>query len=152
MDEPHGDTPDQYVHAGQSTRRKSWTQDMPALRLGRRVAFRRTQRQEAVDSGIAGSDTAGATLTLNTSPPRFLRLIRFVVGVMMLGLAWVGILTVVMLAQALIQPITRQHLITHLLFDIALVSATCLVGITVLGCLILGAFCLTLALINSDWQ
>lgn len=147
MDEPHGDTPDQYMQASQSTKRRTWTQDMPALRLGRRVAFRRTQRQ-----GTAGTDAAGAALTLDTSPPRFLRLIRLVVGVMLLGLAWVGILAVVMLAQALIQPITRQHIFTHLLFDIALASATCLIGVTVLGCLILGAFCLTLALTNSDWQ
>lgn len=147
MNETHGDTPDQYVKADPSSRRKTWPQDMPALRLGRRVTFRHTQRP-----GTASTDTASATLALDASPPRFLRLLRLVVGVLLLGLAWVGILAVVMVAQTLIQPVTRQHVITHLLFDIVLAGATCLIGITVLGCLIVGAFCLTLALTNRDWQ
>ncbi|HEX8036963.1 MAG TPA: hypothetical protein VF510_24105 [Ktedonobacterales bacterium] len=120
---------------------------MPALRLGRRVAFRRVERQ-----GIATTDAASVPIALDSTPPRFLRLIRFVVGVALLGLAWAGILAVVMLGQTLIQPLTRQHIITHLLFDAAVVGAACFIGIAVLGCLIAGAFCLTLALTSRDWQ
>ncbi len=122
--------------------------DVPALRLGRRVASNRAQQQQA----HATTGVATATITADASPPRLLRLIRVLVGIALLGLAWAGILALVMLVEALIQPVTRQHIITHLLFDVAVIGATCLIGITVLGCLILGAFCITLAVTSRDWQ
>jgi hypothetical protein len=147
MDETHGDIPDQYAQTGQGSGRRTWPQGMPALRLGRRDAFRGVKQQ-----GTATTDAKGAPITLDSTPPRFLRLIRFVVGVALLGLAWIGILAVAVLGQTLIQPITRQHMVTHLLLDVAVAGAACLIGITVLGCLIVGAFCLTLALTNRDWH
>ncbi|MGZ3582411.1 MAG: hypothetical protein ACXWQR_21275 [Ktedonobacterales bacterium] len=147
MDETHGDTPDEYAQTGHDTGRRTWSQGMPALRLGRRVALHRVEGQ-----GTATTDATSAPITLDSTPPRFLRLIRFVVGVALLGLAWAGILAIVMLGQTLVQPVTRQHMITHLLFDVAVAGAACLIGITVLGCLIAGAFCLTLALTSRDWH
>lgn len=148
MDETRGNNPEQYNEAGQSRGRRTWPQDLPALRLGRRSAFNRVQQQQR----NAPTGVATATVTPDVSPPRFLRLIRFVAGVALLGLAWTGILGIVMLVQALTQPITRQHIITHVLFDIAIAGAACLIGVTVLGCLTVGAFCLTLALTSRGWQ
>ena len=148
MDETHGDTPNQYTEAAQSKRRRTGSQEMPALRLGRRITFNRAQQQQR----NAATGVSTATITADTSAPPLLRLLRFVVGVVLLGLAWIGILAVVMLAQLITQPATRAHIITHLLFDVAVASAACLIGITVLGCLITGAFCLTLALTSRDWQ
>lgn len=149
MDETHGNSPDQYSESGQSRRRRTGPQDIPALRLGgRRIAFNRVQKQQR----MAAAGVATATVTLDSSPPHLLRLIRFVVGVALLGLAWAGILAVVMLVQTLTQPITRQHIITHLLFDVVVAGVACLIGVTILGCLIVGAFCLTLALTSRDWH
>lgn len=143
MDETRGNDPVQYIEAEQSNGRRTWPQGMPALRLGRRNAFPRVQQQRRATPDV----------TTAARPPRFLRLIRFLVGLALLGLAWVGILAVVMLAQDLFtQPLTRQHLITHLIFDIAIAGAACLIGVTLLGCLIVGAFCLTLALTSGDWH
>lgn len=148
MDETHSDTPEQYTEAGQSKRRRTGSQEMPALRLGRRITFNRAQQQQKnVPSGVST-----ATITADTSAPPFLRLLRFVVGVALLGLAWAGILAIIMLAQVITQPATRLHILTHLLFDVAIAGAACLIGVTVLGCLITGAFCLTLALTSRDWQ
>lgn len=148
MDETRGDTPDQYIKSGQNKGRRTGSMEMPALRLGRRSAFNRIQQQQR-NTAIG---VATATIAPDTSPPRFLRLLRILVGIALLGLAWAGILTVVMLVEMLTQPLTRQHIITHLLFDVAVIGATCLIGVTVFGCLILGAFCITLAMTSRDWQ
>ncbi len=148
MDETHGDQPDQYIKASQSKRRWTGSMDVPALRLGRRVASNRAQQpQQNTITGVAT-----ATIAPDASPPRLLRLIRVLVGIAVLGVAWAGILALVMLVEALFQPLTRQHIVPHLLLDVVLIGATCLTGITVLGCLILGAFCIALAVTSRDWQ
>ncbi len=99
---------------------------------------------------VASSTSQAANLF--APAPRFLRPLRALVGLALLGVAWAGMLAVALYIENLWDYLPRH-------FDsyrVALYAFEALgagwVGVLAVGCLITGAFSLTLAITSRGWQ
>jgi len=89
---------------------------------------------------------------VTTKPPLFLRLRRLLAALVLLGLAWVGIIGVIQLGFMLVNILSAHtHPVAQLalavldglgVFWLALMSA---------ACILVGAFALRLGLTRGDW-
>lgn len=120
---------------------RTWPHGMPALRLNRR-AF--------APAGIAVSADAAPPSALDTPPP-LLWLRRLVTGLLLLGLAWLCLMLVAFLGVGALQSLPHQKISLHLLLYVLEAVGACWVGLAAIGCIVTGAFCLTLALTTNKW-
>jgi hypothetical protein len=133
---------DQEQHpAPMHAQRRFWTTTMLPLRITRAAS----QRQQATKS-------PRPTLALDAPPPPFLRPLRLLSGMLLLALAWGGVLLVLTLAQPLANGFPRHHLTLHVLLSLLSVLGACWIGVATLACIVAGAFCLMLALTSRGWQ
>jgi len=132
--------PDDQPAASQGKAR-TWPHGAPALRLNRRAL---------VPVVTAGTDGA-AVSALDAAAPKLLRLRRLVAGVLLLALAWLCLMLVAFLGLGAWESIPHQRISPHLLLSVLELVGACWVGLAALGCIITGAFCLTLALTTRRW-
>jgi hypothetical protein len=142
-----GDQSEQGVHTAQArepdqsaARRRTWPHGLPALRLNRI-----SHRPAAHPHSEAPPDPP-------QHAPRYLGPLRFLIGLVLLVLAWAGALAVVLLVQAALQPATHQRAIIHAALVILALGGGCWIGLAALACIIAGAFSLLLALTGRDWR
>src|SRR5262245_31943749 len=114
--------------------RRFWTTTMLPLRITR------TARSNDQASSAGELKTA-----LDMPPPRLLRLWRALVGIVLLALAWAGILVMASVAQQLADCFPRQHPTLHLVLYLLGVVGACWISTVTLACILTGAFCLMLA-------
>lgn len=135
--------------AASGARSRTWAHGMPAMRL-QRTRWRLSGRPATAAEAGEGAAAAHST---STSAPRFpphIRLIRAVVGVVLLALAWVGALAVYLLARATFTPLTRQRLVMVLPMRLVEGLGACLMVIVIATLLLVGAFALSLAVHPND--
>lgn len=123
------------------------TKHTPALRIARSRPERERRSQGARVTGRPPS----LAMALENPPP-LLRLRRLLVGVVLLALAWAGVLLVVYIAMALINGFPAQpHLSIRLALYLLGALGTAWLAIMTLASIIVGAFSLSLALTHSGW-
>lgn len=119
---------------------RSWTGGRLALRLNRRAHHDREQPEEP------------PVAIVHMKPPRSLRLLRALVGAILLVIAWASLMATVALFQR-IDPGMRLHALQPGLMLAALGEA--IAGLwfafVALTCLITGAFSLSLAITRRGW-
>jgi hypothetical protein len=123
-----------------AARRRTWPHGLPALRLNR------------ISHRPAAQPHTEAPPDPPPHAPRYLGPLRFLIGLVLLVLAWAGALAVVMLVQAALQPATHQRAIIHAALVILELGGGCWIGLAALACIIAGAFSLSLALTGRDWR
>jgi hypothetical protein len=123
-----------------ATRRRTWPHGLPALRLNRI-----SHRPAAQPRPEAAKDPP-------PHAPRYLGLLRFLIGLVLLVLAWAGALMVVLLVQTALRPAPHQRAIVHVALAILELGGGCWIGLAALACIVAGAFSLSLALTHRDWR
>ncbi len=83
--------------------------------------------------------------------PRLLRTKRALIGLALLALAWLGLLIVAMLGMAAWHVLPIQRLSFALVVALVEIVGACWIGMAALGCLLVGAFCVMLALTRQEW-
>lgn len=137
--------------ATSGARGRTWAHGVPAMRL-QRARWRLSGRPATEVDGAAGTGAAGergASASAAGFPPR-IRLIRTVVGVILLALAWGGAMVVYLLGRAALAPLARQRLVMVLAPRIAAGLGACLMALVVATLLLVGAFALSLAVRPND--
>lgn len=119
----------------------TWPHGAPPLRLNRRAIVPVTT-DAAPATGVAPALAA---------PPRFLWLRRLLLGVLLLAAAWGCLLLVAALGMNVWTGVPHQRASLRTLLYLLEAGAACWVGITAVGCIIAGAFCLTLAVTTRKW-
>jgi hypothetical protein len=120
---------------------RSWSTFVPALRL-----TRPTPRPAATPPPASGEPV------VMPLAPRYLRPLRALVGLGLLALAWLGLVAVAGMGMDAWTSLPRQHLTPHVLVTLLMLALACWVAFVAIGCLVLGAFCLTLAITSRGWQ
>ncbi len=124
------------------SRTRTWPTGLPALRLYRR-------QQVLVPPPELKGDASAAT---SARPmPRLLRTKRALIGLALLALAWLGLLIVAMLGMAAWHVLPIQRLSFALVVALVEIVGACWIGMAALGCLLVGAFCVMLALTRQEW-
>jgi len=119
----------------------------PALRIARS----RPQRPRLSQGPRPTRKTAPLALRPENPPP-LLRLRRLLVGIVLLALAWAGVLAVVFITLALINGFpTQPHLSIRLALYILGAAGTLWLAVMTLASIVVGAFSLTLALTTGGW-
>jgi hypothetical protein len=122
-------------------KRRTWPRGMPALRIGHAPPHVAPERDaEPVPSAAPGRTTW------------HLRLLRLVVGLVLLVLAWGGVLGVVVLGGAALHPAGSLRVVMNALLAIVELGGACWIGLATVTCIVAGAFSLSLALTNRDWR
>lgn len=120
-------------------RRRTWPTGLPPMRLNRSI------RRE-----YAGLRPSAASY--DTTPPGYLRMLRALVGVALLTVAWVGLLAVIIFGHMLWRRLTSTHPLSfHLSMYVLGLAATCWVAVVAVGCIVAGAFSLALAITRRGW-
>lgn len=115
---------------------------IPALRLHRSAPRRaRVQKRPKNPSIIA-----------DVHAPHLLRLWRLLIGLVLLALAWAGLVVAAILAEGIWDVVPHQHPTLHLLVYLAQAVGACWLGIMALCCIVVGAFSLTIGLTSRGWQ
>lgn len=122
---------------------RTWPHGVPALRLNRRAPA-------PAPTAVAVRPDSAVAPALGT-PPKLLRLRRFISGVLLLALAWLCLMLVAFLGVGAWESIPHQKPSLHLLLYLLEAVGACWVGLAAIGCIVTGAFCLTLALTTSTW-
>lgn len=134
--------------AASASRSRTWAHGVPAMRL-QRSRWRLSGRP----ASAAGTGEGAAEPTASAKAPRFpprIRVIRASVGVGLLVLAWIGAMSVYMLARATFAPLSRRRLILLLAPRLVEGLGTCLLAVVVATLLVVGAFALSLAVHPND--
>lgn len=139
MDETGNSPPNDHPATSQGKAR-TWPHGMPALRLNRR----------AIVPITAGTDSM-TEIAPALAVPRLLWLRRLLLGVLLLGAAWGCLLLVAALGMNVWTGVPHQRVSLRLLLYLVEAAGACWVGITAIGCIVAGAFCLTLALTTRKW-
>ncbi len=116
-------------------RKRTWPHGMPALRLSR-TPRRPRHTHEKVHEGGAGLHAHRG----------WLRLMRLVIGLALLVLAWGGVLIDIALAHGVLHASQRVRALQRFVVAVLQVAAAGWIGLMVLACIVAGAFFLTLAL------
>lgn len=130
-------------------RGRTWTHGMPPMRMQRlrwRVSGRPAPGAEPQAGVAADGEESGST----TGFPPTIRLVRAVIGIILLALAWGGALVIYLLAMMVLAPLTRHRLVTLLPLRVAEGLGACLLVVVVATLLIVGAFALSLAVHPND--
>lgn len=120
----------------------TWPRGIPALRIGN------VRQDEVTTPHVASRPPA----LVSTRAPWYLRLLRFIVGLTLLVLAWCGALLVALLADSALQPARPNHVALDTAMSVLKMAGACWVGIATLAAIVAGAFSLSLALTNRDWR
>lgn len=121
-------------------RNRTWPQGMPPLRIERRRAP--WQRRPVA---------APNPPTFDETPPPYLRTARVVAGVLLVLLAWGSGVLLAALLRAIRAPLPHAHVGLHVAGVLLGLFGALLLAITLVGCLVAGAFCLSLAFGNREW-
>jgi hypothetical protein len=124
------------------SRRGTWPHGIPALRIGN------VHQDDVTAPSVAPRSPA----PVSTHAPWYLRLLRLVVGLTLLVLAWCGALLVALLADSALQPARPNHVALDTAMSVLKMAGACWVGIATLAAIVSGAFSLSLALTNRDWR
>src|SRR5690349_4043942 len=84
--------------------------------------------------------------------PRWLRLRRAVAGVGLLGVAWATVMAALLLALNTLGVPPHRHVFVRLALYVVGAVGTLWLAAVALTCLIVGAFCLSLALTSRGWH
>lgn len=141
-DIPHHSPPND-PRAASHGKARTWPHGVPALRLNRRAAVPAIPAVPAADEDFKAPVPA--------APPRLLRLRRLLLGVLLLALAWLCLVLVASLGMSAWASIPHQRLSPHLILYVLEAVGACWVGLAALGCILTGAFSLTLALTTNKW-
>lgn len=130
---------------------KTWAHGVPAMRIGRPARWRaRAVAENALAAGEGNpSPTAGAPFG------RQIRLVRLVVGVVLVAGAWLAALGAYMLGRAALAPVGRLDVDRLRLAERALARLTealgaCFVGVVAAMMILVGAFALSLVIRPAD--
>lgn len=129
-------------------RGRTWPHGMPAMRV-QHARWRSGRPAVAVDS-LGAEAMDGAPRTAAPRFPPSMWLIRAVVGVILLALAWIGALAIYLLAGATLAPLPRQQLVMALPVRVVEGLGTCLMVVVVVTLLLVGAFALSLVVRPND--
>jgi hypothetical protein len=123
---------------------------MPALRLNQREVELDVLRQ---DGPTQESDPAAVPPVKAPNGTRWIRPLRGVTGVLLLALAWLGLLCIVLLIHAAThdQPLKLWPLGIEALLPLIEILGAIWLGVAVAMCLLVGAFLLWLALTVRGW-
>jgi hypothetical protein len=126
---------------GESGRRRSWPVGVPPMWLSkpRKPGAGRAAQPPAPVSRVG-------------PPPRLLGLWRALVGIMLLGLAWAGLVLVAIFG-SMVLPLLHSRRLTPTLLIYALGAiGVAWVAAVALCCIVTGAFCLSLAITRANWE
>ena len=123
---------------------------MPALRLNQREVDLDVLRQ---DGSTEESDPAAAPPVKTPNGTRWIRPLRGVTGLLLLALAWLGLLCIVLLIHAATydQPLKLWPFGIESLLPLIEILGAIWLGVAVAMCLLVGAFLLWLALTVRGW-
>ena len=134
-----GDAQSQGDVSASDSKRRTWPAGVPPLRLNRRATRYNEGRRHSAPS-------------YDDTPPTYLRPLRALVGLVLLTLAWVGLLVVVVVGQLVWRRLTSQRPLSfHLSLYVLSLAGTCWIAIVALGCIVAGAFSLALAITRRGW-
>jgi hypothetical protein len=125
---------------GESGRRRTWPVGVPPMWLTR------PRRSVSI------SATAQPQEQREGPPPRLLNVWRALAGVVLLALAWAGLVVVAMFGAMVLPLLRSQHLTPRLAVYALGAIGVCWVGVIALACLVTGAFCLSLAISRASWD
>jgi hypothetical protein len=101
--------------------------------------------------GAGGGQLAEAAAPAPAGAPLWLRPARFACGVVLLALAWGATMAAIVLVAVTIGLPPRRYELAHAaLYALGAIGALWL-GALALACVIVGAFCITLALTERGW-
>ena len=126
-------------------KRRTWPRGMPALRIGHAPVPPYVAPERDAEPEPSASAAPGRT-------PWYLRLLRLAVGLVLLVLAWGGVLGVVVLGRAVLHPAGSLRVVMNALLAIVELGGACWIGLATVACIVAGAFSLSLALTNRDWR
>src|SRR5258706_576379 len=127
-------------------RRGTWPRGVPPLRLNRplmRPSLHPAQGEPA---------ELDASLASRLVRPRGLRLLRALVGIALLALAWGGFVVVANLGDMALGALTSARPSAHLLLYLAVALGTLWIAAVAICCIIAGAFSLTLAVVDASFE
>ncbi len=137
----HTQTPEhENTLPGESGRRRSWPVGVPPLWLSKPrkpASTRPNERQYTVREG---------------PPPRLLGLWRALVGIVLLGLSWAGLVLVAIFAGMVLPMLSARPVSPRLALYALGALGVAWIGIVALCCLVTGAFCLSLAITRANWE
>ncbi|HEX9056468.1 MAG TPA: hypothetical protein VF818_02965 [Ktedonobacterales bacterium] len=84
-------------------------------------------------------------------PPWWLRPTRAVAGIGLLTLAWGAIMAVFWLGSVTLAIPPHRHVVVRIVLYVLGAAGTCWLGLTALASVLVGAFCLMLALTSRRW-
>jgi hypothetical protein len=125
---------------GESGRRRTWPVGVPPMWLTR-------PRRPASTGAMAQPQERH-----DGPPPRLLNVWRALTGVVLLALAWAGLVLVAMFGAMVLPLLRSQHLTPRLALYALGAIGVCWVGVIALACLVTGAFCLSLAISRANWD
>jgi hypothetical protein len=129
-----------------SGRRGTWPRGVPSMRLTR--PFMKPSLHPA-QGEPAALDAPPAS---SAARPRGLRLLRALVGIALLALAWGGFVVVANLGNVALGALTSPRPSAHLLLYLAVALGTLWIAAIAICCIIAGAFSLTLAVIDASFE
>lgn len=120
-------------------KRRTWPAGVPAMRLSRSVERYRRGKHPV-------------TPTYDDTPPRYLRPLRAVLGVLLLTFAWIALLAIITFGQMVWRRLTSARPLSfHLSLYVLSLAATCWVAVVAVACIVAGAFSLALAITRKGW-
>ena len=129
-----------------SGRRGTWPRGVPPLRLTRPLMRRSLHPAQGEPAEL---DPPPATRAVR---PRGLRLLRALVGMLLLALAWGGFVVVANLGDMALGALTSPRPSAHLLLYLAVALGTLWIAAIAICCIIAGAFSLTLAVVDASFE
>ena len=103
------------------------------------------------EGGAPAPEALGDAPSLMPTPPRGLRLGRALVGVVLLVLAWAAIIGAFLLVSATLATSPAHSFAARLVLYAAAIVGALWLAIMALGAIIVGAFCLMLAVTTRQW-
>jgi hypothetical protein len=129
-----------------SGRRGTWPRGVPPLRLNRPLMKPSLHPAQGEPAEL---DASPATRLVR---PRGLRLLRALVGIALLALAWGGFVVVANLGDMALGALTSARPSAHLLLYLAVALGTLWIAAIAICCIIAGAFSLTLAVVDASFE
>src|SRR5258707_5010136 len=129
-----------------SGRRGTWARGVPPLRLNRPLIRPSLHPAQGEPAEL---DASPATRAVR---PRGLRLLRALVGIALLALAWGGFVVVANLGDMALGALTSARPSAHLLLYLAVALGTLWIAAVAICCIIAGAFSLTLAVVDASFE
>jgi hypothetical protein len=126
----------------ESGRRRSWPVGVPPMWLS---------KPRKPGTGRAVPPPAPTTSHVGP-PPRLLGLWRALAGIVLLGLAWAGLVVVAIFGSMVLPLLHSRHLTPSLLAYALGAIGVAWIALVALCCIVTGAFCLSLAITRANWE